>query len=129
MARDLPLLVESKLAEASQGPRALDVNAVENAAFAMRSSARDPIAMLVLTSAVREHLPWLYELAVATYHDMLRGDLRQAGAALARFKNRVEALLDNSFLVDMNIVSTQVTAILDSLRSYVYTLEEAYRLE
>jgi hypothetical protein len=62
------------------------------------SSSGDPIQILMLASAFREDLPWLYELATDVYRDMNSGDLTQARKSFDRFKQAILNLRRGPFL-------------------------------
>jgi hypothetical protein len=126
LARDLPIRLESKLAEVSRGSRITDIHAVDNAATSLKRSARDPIALLVLASVVREELPWLYVLAVETFRDMRGKDAVRAGTALSRFTQCIDVLLEATFLSEMRIGSTQIFGTLEALKSHILELQVEY---
>jgi hypothetical protein len=53
----------------------------------------DPVGLLVLASAFREELPWLYELAVDAYRAGRAGNTKAAREAMRRF-HRAASLIE-----------------------------------
>ena len=50
----------------------------------------DPVIILVLSSFLREDMPWLYELAVDAYRSIRNGASQESSVALRRFRRALE---------------------------------------
>lgn len=129
MLRAMPLHIESKLSENLQnhgrGLRFFSMDALESAVRAMKAELRDPIGLLVLCNAMREELPWLYDLGLDTYREVRTGRPERATAALSRMSTIVEILLKGSSLAELGMTSVQMSEALEMLQAHLKELERA----
>lgn len=58
----------------------------------MSEDGKDPIALLLFGSMVRDDLPWLYEVIVEVYHELRSGDAKAARRAIERLRSMTKML-------------------------------------
>jgi len=78
----------------------------------------DPIAILILASAVRDDAPWLYELGLNAY-EAISGRRRDADRAVRRFLRAIEGTLRGPFVEDLGIDPRTLEMILHELPRFV----------
>lgn len=84
----------------------------------MTEDPSDPIHLLIVASAFRDDLPWIYELALDTYRSMKSDDPLQAGESLRKLKDTVEMLRRGPFLEMAGLESRGLhMALLDTVDS------------
>ena len=63
----------------------------------------DPLLLLMLTSLVREEIPWLYELAVQTDRAARSGNKTEAREAMERLRRASHILMEGPFLEEFGV--------------------------
>ena len=92
MFRDLPLQIDSRLAEESgaprRRPRRLHPRMIEELVFMPYDDEGDPVGLLVLAGLIRDDIPWLYDVTLEVYRAARAGSIRD----LQRLMRTVEHL-------------------------------------
>ncbi|KQW93586.1 hypothetical protein ASC94_13315 [Massilia sp. Root418] len=63
----------------------------------MGIKAGDPIFLLVVASAFRDEMPWMYEIGMEAYRMARDGTAEEAVAALRRFQRMADVMRHNPF--------------------------------
>lgn len=89
--RELQEIVGETANRSSRPFRRMHPMMVMELAHSVGRGPEDPIVLVVLASAFRDEMPWLFELAMLAYREIEGGSPEKAERALDRFRRAVEA--------------------------------------
>lgn len=78
---------------------------------------KDPIQILIFASFLRDEFPWLYEMALETYHAIRKGDLKNGRNSYRRFRNSIENLRSVPYSEAIGITSKSSFRLLEAIYS------------
>lgn len=97
---------------------------IHEMAHMMSDDPRDPIGILVISSLLRDDLPWLYEIGTEVYRTAKTGDPKAAERALIRFQRAAEFTTHTPFFEELVMSSKEMHMMLRELPMLIEKLVE-----
>ena len=112
MLRDLPPRIENKLSDGSapirsRRMRRFDARMIPELASMITSNPRDPFGIILAVSVLRDDLPWIYEIGMATYQAIKSGTQEEARDLLMRFQRAIGVTFHGRFVPEELMISKE----------------------
>jgi hypothetical protein len=89
MFQDLPVRIEQRVLEKPSRRRVEPMMFMDSTRYLGRKYG-DAVSLLILSSMVRDEMPWVYDLGIETYRAMKSGNVKRALTSLREFSDMVE---------------------------------------